>query len=591
MNILTPYVSLVLALSSERAVLPVIFSYTHGCFRGEIWYNVYMKKKYWQFFVCILFSVGFFAALEVFAAPYLPYIDYDFVLFWSVPTRAYPEVPLDFRFVAYEKDNQTLTWQFINAPLGMSVDANGKVSWTPTTAQTGTYNVTVRVTREAGDYIERTFAITVGTSDFIFVSTTGSDSGSGTIDSPFLTIEHAMRAIQDGNGKTILVRGGTYHEVYKWETGGVISPWRGKNFSASDPVEVRSYPGEWAILDADLSGHGFWAYSTNYVLFDNIEVQNASAAERGGIMVNQSSHVIVRDTVVHDSHWSYASNCTGYLVGSSSDVVLDHTEGYNNIDSNNSESWNSSNYLLYPESPSSGIFYILNSTSHNSVAGFKIKHAGPARLILQNNVSYDEDIGYAPGSDYSSVSYCVAYNTRIGIFAGVSDPSDYNIENILIDHNTIVNASEAGIFFQGGYFTGSPSVITNNIIYNDLGAAGTVEGDRRLMGFWYYDDNANAYSLSSDHNLFYSPSQDNIIRYGHTNFNFSFASWKTKGYDTNSIFANPLFVNVSSYNFAPQTGSSACFSASDGSDIGALPCNGGTPDSVAPASPGGLSLL
>ncbi len=542
------------------------------------------------FFLAIFFLL-FFGVIEIsLAESEPPFIDDDFVLFWENPTRAYPGIPLDFRFIAYEKDNQILTWQLFGAPSGMTIDNEGKVLWTPTVMQQGEHTITVRVSRSVNDYIERDFILTVDTEDFIFVSPFGSDTFDGSLSAPFATIEHAMRSIQNGDGKTIYLRGGTYFEHYSWETGGIISPWRERHFSAQDPVEIRSYPGEWAILDCELQGHGFWAFQTSYIVFDNLEVKNASSGERGGIMISDSEYVVVRDTVVHDSHWSHTTNCTGYLLQGSNDVVFDGTVGYDNYDPNSTHH-NSSNYLVYTEAPASGSLYILNSESYGSIVGFKTKHAGPAKLILHNNISHNESSGFNVGSDYSSVRYSIVYNVQVGVNAGITDPNSYTQHRVLIDHNTIVNAQSSGIYFEQGFFTLAPSIIRNNIIYNNLSPAGTGESDDRLMGFWYYDDNAEAYSLISDQNLFYSLSENNIVRYGHSDYNYSFSSWKTKGYDINSIFADPVFSDFADNNFQPNQISLACDAASDGGDIGALTCNDDLSDLVSPTAPIGLNVI
>lgn len=540
-----------------------------------------MKVLVWA---VVFFSMFGFA----FAATEPLYIDTDFVLFWANPTRAYPGIPLDFRFVVYEKDNQGLLWQLLNAPAGMAIDQSGEIAWTPSDAQIGSYTITVRVTRQAGDHIERTFTLVVGTDDYIFVATDGSDSNDGSLSAPFATIERAMRSISSGNGKTILIRGGTYHEHYAWEANGVVSPLRGKNFSQADPVEIRSYPGEWAVLDCDLQGHGLWIYATNYVLVDNIEVQNANKGERAGIEAS-GSHIIVRDTKVHDSHWLSANNVTGYKIQATTDVVLDTNEGYDNFDSNNSAFWNSSNYLVYLDGSAIGDFYILNSKSRGSSSGFKIKHAGNAKLILHNNSSINDRYSYAVGSDLSSVRYSLSVNSNSGVVAGIADPNIYNKGKVLIENNTIVNASAAGITFYGGYFTTAASIIRDNIIFNTIGAAGTGEGDRRLLGFWYYDANASTYPIDSNYNLLYSPSQGNIVRRGNANFNYSFSSWKDVGQDVDSIFADPLFVDAASGDFRLQANSPACGVASDGGNIGALPCLFGS-DTISPGAPSGLSV-
>jgi len=487
-----------------------------------------------------LFSFVFILAVAagVFAIDYSPYISDEFVLHWPDPTRAYPNIPLDFRFVAYEIHNSPLTWELFNEPAGMTIDQDGNVDWTPTTGDIGIYNITVRVTRDASGYIERAFALNVNTTDFIFVATTGSDTtGNGTLVLPYGTIEHAMRQITNGNGKTIYIRDGTYHEAYAWEAGGIISPLRAKDFSPADPVEIRSYPAESAILDCDLSGHGLWAYSTSYVIFSNLEVREASN-RGGGLFAGGSQHVMIRDSVVRECHWNYSNNCTGYMAQGSDDVVFDRCEGYNNRDLASSH-WNSSNYLVYTESGTSTNIYIQNCISADSVTGFKIKHAGPRRLIVHNCISIGDGIAYAGASDFTSYRYSVALGSGTGIQLGLTDPNPYTHGAMLVEHMTIANATRAALRIQDSYCD-SGSIIQNNILYNDIEPA-TSSSDPydRLYSIWNYQPSGPA--LTSDKNLFYSPSQNNIVRYGPTNY--SFLTWQGAGYDGSSVFGDPLFID------------------------------------------------
>ncbi|OGS22808.1 MAG: hypothetical protein A2314_03890 [Elusimicrobia bacterium RIFOXYB2_FULL_50_12] len=495
---------------------------------------------------CLFLCAGFLHFAQ--AAPLPPYIEDDFILFWPDPMRAYPGIPLDFRFVAYEINNETLAWQLVNAPAGMSISQDGTVEWVPSDSDVGTYTLSVRVSRESGDFIERSWTITVGADDFLFVATTGSDTWSGTINAPFKTIEKAMRSINYGDGKTIYVRDGTYHEHYNWETGGVISPLRNKNFTAQDPVEIRSFPGEKAVLDCDFMGHGLMIHISNHVIIDNIEVQNAMAGERGGIQVDASHHVMVRDCVVHDSHWSYTMNCTGYIVQSSTEIVIDRATGYNNRDLYSTHH-NSSNFLVYLDNQPQGNIYILNSRSYDSICGFKVKHAGPGKLIVHNCQSIGEKKPFAIGSSSSSVRYSIAYHGTTGLQAAVSDPNAYSCGSVLFEHNTIVNAPGTGVYFDSGYLQNG-SVIRNNIIYNDIAAAGTGESDNRLMGFWIYDSSATQYSLYSDYNVFYGLSANNIIRWGNINYNYSFSRWQSAGKDNNSYFGQPMFADEPNGNLS-----------------------------------------
>jgi hypothetical protein len=72
-----------------------------------------------------------------------------------------------------------------------------------------------------------------------YVSTSGSDAGSGSIDSPFATFERAIDTVAPGD--TIYVRGGTYfcdHRLYI-STGG----------TEDNPIHLFAMPGETPILD------------------------------------------------------------------------------------------------------------------------------------------------------------------------------------------------------------------------------------------------------------------------------------------------------------------------------------------------------
>ncbi|MFZ2287109.1 MAG: right-handed parallel beta-helix repeat-containing protein [Bacteroidales bacterium] len=72
-----------------------------------------------------------------------------------------------------------------------------------------------------------------------YVSATGSDSNSGTIASPFLTIAKAVTMVQPG--ETIYVRGGTYNLT--------ATITLGKSGTANSRISLISYPGEKPVLD------------------------------------------------------------------------------------------------------------------------------------------------------------------------------------------------------------------------------------------------------------------------------------------------------------------------------------------------------
>jgi hypothetical protein len=70
-----------------------------------------------------------------------------------------------------------------------------------------------------------------------YVSTTGKNNNPGTIDAPWLTIQHAASKVQAG--ATVYVFGGVYNESVNFPRSG----------TASAPITFQSYPGQTAVID------------------------------------------------------------------------------------------------------------------------------------------------------------------------------------------------------------------------------------------------------------------------------------------------------------------------------------------------------
>ena len=70
-----------------------------------------------------------------------------------------------------------------------------------------------------------------------YVSPAGDDAGGGSIGSPFRTIQQALSVAQPGD--TVYVRTGVYAERVRFPAGGL----------AGQPIRLRNYPGEQAVID------------------------------------------------------------------------------------------------------------------------------------------------------------------------------------------------------------------------------------------------------------------------------------------------------------------------------------------------------
>lgn len=130
-----------------------------------------------------------------------------------------------------------------------------------------------------------------------FVSSNGSDSGTGTIDDPFATIEHA--ASMAGAGDVILVRGGLYDGPILIENGGNIG----------NDLVIAAYPGERPVIDGSRTppNTDLVTLAADNIRFEGFEVTNSTGT---AIVVWSSDNVTISNNIVH------ASEVGGIWVGS-----------------------------------------------------------------------------------------------------------------------------------------------------------------------------------------------------------------------------------------------------------------------------------
>lgn len=508
--------------------------------------------------------------------PFSDYIPEDFKLFWRNPIMAHVNVPLDFQFSFYEANNQPLQWSLTNAPVWMSIDQYGRVTGNPTVRDhlVGV-NVTVKVERPQGMLlsISRTFNIKVYDSDLgdtkvRFVSQiAGNDANPGTFSLPWRNILKPLSLLTTGVGQLIYVRGGIYTEAYNWETGGVVAPFNSKNYSPTNHLEIRSYPGEIAILDCNYFGHGFWPYLASYVAFVNLYTRRGAGP---GFNFTSATNCIASGCVTYENDWDYSRNCSGMQLRGK-DNLIDRCVAYSNYDRLNptaAGTTNNMNFILYAEDgdvPVGGTLWLLNSKAWDSIANFKIKHPGDKRIIVHNVEGFDASYGWIGISQYSSIRYGVFWNNnQANTSLSISDSNTGVWENgfMLVEHTTNINSGSAEFQIQNAYATVNPVEMRYNIFYNSLAAAGVIPGNDQLYQLWIYTATniAQARQLLSDYNVFFSPSSANIIVIGDGtggSRNRSFANWQADGKDTHSRFGDPAFLDLVGRDFGVPLGSNA----------------------------------
>jgi hypothetical protein len=207
-----------------------------------------------------------------------------------------------------------------NAPLGMRVQPrSGLIRWTPTLEQVGQYTVNVTGNVSAGQQFS--LRVTAGTADpsGIYVAPNGNDSGAGTANDPYQTLQKAVDAATPGS--TVYLRGGVYRNA---EFGQPFGPNRKSNGIAritvsgteQQPITLRPHGNEWAHLETDQNGVSFngvqyWTMqglevsglAQSLTLEDAMQIwwaEDNSRIDGRGIISNSSQHITIRNNVIHD---------------------------------------------------------------------------------------------------------------------------------------------------------------------------------------------------------------------------------------------------------------------------------------------------
>lgn len=138
----------------------------------------------------------------------------------------------------------------------------------------------------------------------------GDDANSGSISAPFRTLQRAADMVQPG--KTVILRAGTYAGFTLRRSG-----------TATAPITFMAYTGEAPVVDGfDTTLYTIRLTAVRYVTLTGLTVQGGYGDRQsgGGISVENSSYVIVRNNVLRDNK-SY-----GVRSNDSTNVVIDDND-------------------------------------------------------------------------------------------------------------------------------------------------------------------------------------------------------------------------------------------------------------------------
>lgn len=281
----------------------------------------------------------------------------------------------------------------------------------------------------------------------VYVSTTGSDSdGDGSMEKPYRTIFHAVEVAKSGD--TILVRGGTYTET------------REIRVRVPD-VTIRSYPGEWAIVDRRNSGNpdeddwdsgiyidvdadrthiecidvagGFYTISTE------TKWQWGDPADRGG-----PEGVTLKNVKAHDSYADAikikpqsndftVEHCEIFDTGRGQDPNDCNAEGVDNVNADRTIV----RFSYIHHTCSTGLYF--KGGSKNCIAEHNlIENSGEGGILLGFDTSPEYFDMEGNPQMYEAIEPTARYNLIIG--SGGAGIGLFATKNAKVNNNTVVDS-------------------------------------------------------------------------------------------------------------------------------------------------------
>ncbi|MGA7622904.1 MAG: DUF1565 domain-containing protein [Candidatus Acidiferrales bacterium] len=363
-----------------------------------------------------------------------------------------------------------------------------------------------------------------------YVSASGNDANSGSITSPWRTIQHAANSVKAGD--TVYVRAGVYNEVVSIPASGSAS---------AGSITFSSYPGELASIDGTgLSiPNAQWGLVTienqSYITINGFEIRNYSTSSTkdvpiGIYILGAGRYLQITNNHIHNiatTAKGCAANAFGMTVygtqapNSISNLMItgneiDHTTtGCSETLSvdGNVENFTITNNLIHDDNNIAigaigfeGVAPVgsmcgselcdrarYGEISHNIVYNIT-SNSNPAYGSGSNNHSYGADGIYIDGGTEITIERNLVHNTDIGIEMssenpGKQTPGVEKADYITTRNNVIYQSNSVGITI-GGYAKGKGGTdhcnIVNNTLYDD-DTAKTGEGEFQIQ--WYATNN------------------------------------------------------------------------------------------------------
>ena len=327
-------------------------------------------------------------------------------------------------------------------------------------------------------------SVFVFSQDYYVSNSLGSDTNSGSLSSPYKTINKGISMVNAGG--TVYVMAG----IYQNENYGAVDISTNTNMNNPHVVNInksgaegayitlRNYPGDSPKIEFDGQGGILIANNMNYIIIEGFEVEGPSASITYDQAIADRNYKIQlsedddESTNYNNTYFNGKGIWGGY--GAHNNVIIKNNNVYNTPGS--AIRFNDSDYITIENNR------IYNSTWWTSSASSAIVFAetiaseddntSDIKMIIRGNTVFNNwnripfyaiqlpDNANPPSSDYGTAEYNNILDGQ-GIYVTRSDP-EYN-GTFLFENNLCVNNGKNGINFD--HSESSSAIYQNNTLY------------------------------------------------------------------------------------------------------------------------------
>ena len=414
-----------------------------------------------------------------------------------------------------------------------------------------------------------------------YVATDGNNSNSGTISSPWLTIQFGVNQLQAGD--TLLIKGGVYEEKIEIDVSG----------TPNNLITIKSFESEEVVLDAiNFSDDDSIIWTDNsYLQFEGLHVTNNIHNNAIGIMLQGNAHHIniINNKVSNikfssDPDAPVSTNTNAVPINIWADMPLDSihsivirgNEVFHNqtgFSENIAASGNFSTFIIEDNLVHDNTNIGIDISGNYQTSSNPLYDQG-RNGIIRNNIIYNCNSPYSAaagiyidgGKDIiveNNISHHNGYGGEIGA------EENGSTSNVIFRNNIFYKNTSAGIHF-GGYDENTTGIVVNSAIYNNTFYNNDTENEGNgeliltetenciIENNIFYISSHNVFlqayrtqtNLSFDYNLVYNlDGAENIETYGNYESVGLQEFYNNSGFGSNSIYGDPLFTNTETANF------------------------------------------